>query len=97
VSETLEERRRRKSLAGALDQIAGMLGGLAGAALAAGVIAPLVAVATSAIRLPVDRLGLIVAVALLVGFLFGGLAIFFKARSKRLDDDRLADVAVDDR
>lgn len=90
MSETDAERAGRKGVAGGLDQLASILGAVAGATFAAGVIAPLVAVAAGTITIDGWRLTIIVTLAFFAGASLGVGAILLKARSKRLDDDVLA-------
>ena len=64
---------------------------MAGGTAAAGGVAPLDAVVTGAITVPIWRLLLVIGAALLIGAALGWGAIRIKGRAKQLDDDKLED------
>lgn len=90
MSETVDERRRRKFASGTSDQIAGGLGAYSAGVFTTGFVAPVVAsligLAEASLRelLPLTVASLAGAIALFV------IAVRFKGHAKRLDDDASA-------
>ncbi len=86
MSESAEQRRRRKFLVGVLDQSATTLGGMATGVFTAGVVAPLAALLAGGVASSFGLAILIAAAAALTSLFVAG-AVVLKGRSKRLDDD----------
>ncbi len=94
MTETREERSRRKFIAGALDQAGSVLGGLAGGVTVASVVAPTVAtfIQSASMRQPI--LLLITIAGLSFGVLLLCGAVYCKGLAKQMDDDQLAEAGV---
>lgn len=90
MTETLEQRRRRKFVAGALDQAATLLRGSAVGVLTAGSVAPLVALLGGALEFPALLLAGLVGAAMVISGLLGVTAVWLKGRAKVREDDALA-------
>ena len=87
MSETVEQRRRRKFAAGAVDQAATFFSGLAVGVFTAGVVAPGVAALVSLSSVTVGTLVLLGGGGVVMSAVLAALAALLKGRAKTLDDD----------
>lgn len=87
--ETIEERARRKFIAGVLEQAATVLGGLAAGVMVASVVAPAVTKAVGSAQIGQPVLLLIAAVGISSGVALLCGALYCKGLAKQMDDDQL--------
>lgn len=92
MSESLQQRRRRKFVAGGLEQLATLSGGLAVGVLTAGVIAPIVAALGGAIEVSAALLALLIAGSLAFTVALAIFAVVVRGRAKVRDDDKAAEL-----
>lgn len=89
MAEPIEDRRKRKRDAGALDQSATIAGGLAVAVIAVGLLGPLAALVLSGpVQFGAGLVGIMLGASVIAAILIP-VARRLKARAKELDDDIL--------
>ncbi len=89
MSESAEQRRRRKALAGGLEQMATVLTGICVGVFTAGVAAPVVAVTLGTLPVRPTAAALVVAAGLLIALAALAASVTLKGYAKVLDDDHL--------